>query len=281
MPPVLSKQAAALENHLRGLTVDDLQEILRGHPNLNIGGNKDDLVVRILEREMRILKEGLPIDHITVDDIRSMLRGHRFTIGVGKKAEFAERFMTNLRAVVDAVDVSDPQPRTMPKGAPTSKPEPAPSSQKQPNVTEQPSGVTLMLVNVPENVHPGEQMVVMTPAGQQFMVVVPPGAKPGSQFQIAVPPAEHVPPPAKKPTQPALLHGHKFVLEELKEMCACLGLKVSGNKPDLVQRLEGKMTPRQVELLLEFQKEALKVRVCSNAAATLRVCFPTHVDRCA
>ena len=47
----------------------------------------------------------------------------------------------------------------------------------------------------------------------------------------------------------------------------------------LVQRLEGKMTPRQVELLLEFQKEALKVRVCSNAAATLRVCFPTHVDR--
>ena len=158
------------------MTGPDLKEILRGHPDLKIGGNKDELVARTLERELRILKEGLPIDHIAVENIKCMLRGHRFTIGVGKKAEFAERFMTNLRAVVDAVDVSDPQPHTMPKEAPTSKPEPAPSSQKRPNVTEQPSGVTFMLVNVPENVHPGEQMVVMTPAGQQFMVVVPPGA---------------------------------------------------------------------------------------------------------
>ena len=47
--------------------------------------------------------------------------------------------------------------------------------------------VTLMLVNVPHNVRSGENMVVMTPSGQQYMVVVPPGAGPGSQFQIAVP----------------------------------------------------------------------------------------------
>merc|ERR1719424_170456 len=47
--------------------------------------------------------------------------------------------------------------------------------------------VTLMLVNVPHNVRSGENLVVMTPSGQQYMVVVPPGAGPGSQFQIAVP----------------------------------------------------------------------------------------------
>ena len=51
-------------------------------------------------------------------------------------------------------------------------------------------GLQLMLVNVPANVKPGDQMVVMTPQGQQHMVVVPQGAKPGTQFQIAVPRAE-------------------------------------------------------------------------------------------
>jgi hypothetical protein len=52
----------------------------------------------------------------------------------------------------------------------------------------------LMLVNVPPNVHAGEQMVVMTPTGQQYMVVVPQGAGPNSQFQIAVPrpPEQHM-----------------------------------------------------------------------------------------
>jgi hypothetical protein len=52
---------------------------------------------------------------------------------------------------------------------------------------QQPPQVTLMLVNVPHNVRAGDNMVVMTPSGQQDMVVVPPGAGPGSQFQIAMP----------------------------------------------------------------------------------------------
>ena len=59
--------------------------------------------------------------------------------------------------------------------------------QAAPQQAGQPPGVTLMLVNVPPGVRVGEQMVVMTPAGQQYMVVVPQGAAPGSQFQIAVP----------------------------------------------------------------------------------------------
>ena len=54
--------------------------------------------------------------------------------------------------------------------------------------------VTLMLVNVPPNVRTGEQMVVMTPTGQQYMVIVPAGAGPGSQFQIAVPRQDSAPP---------------------------------------------------------------------------------------
>jgi hypothetical protein len=65
--------------------------------------------------------------------------------------------------------------------------------------------VTLMLVNVPPNVHAGEQMVVMTPTGQQFMVVVPQGAGPGSQFQIAVPRTDpQVMPPMGMPAQPGM-----------------------------------------------------------------------------
>ena len=59
--------------------------------------------------------------------------------------------------------------------------------QQQMQQQQQMPGVTLMLVNVPPNVRVGEQMVVMTPTGQQYMVVVPQGAGPGSQFQIAVP----------------------------------------------------------------------------------------------
>jgi hypothetical protein len=47
--------------------------------------------------------------------------------------------------------------------------------------------VALMGVTVPDNVHAGERMVVMTPSGDQYMVVVPEGSGPGSQFQIAVP----------------------------------------------------------------------------------------------
>ena len=58
----------------------------------------------------------------------------------------------------------------------------------------QQTGVSLMLVTVPPNVRVGEQMVVMTPTGQQSMVVVPQGAGPGSQFQIAVPRDNAAPP---------------------------------------------------------------------------------------
>ena len=69
-------------------------------------------------------------------------------------------------------------------------------TQQQPMAEQQLSSsqVTLMLVNVPPNVHTGEQMVVMTPTGQQYMVIVPQGAGPGSQFQIAVPRSEMVSP---------------------------------------------------------------------------------------
>ena len=49
------------------------------------------------------------------------------------------------------------------------------------------ASLTLMVVTVPDNVHAGERMVVMTPSGEQFMVVVPEGSGPGLQFQIAVP----------------------------------------------------------------------------------------------
>ena len=45
----------------------------------------------------------------------------------------------------------------------------------------------LMVVSVPNSVRPGEHMVVMTPSGHQYIVVVPQGAMPGSQFQICVP----------------------------------------------------------------------------------------------
>ena len=67
---------------------------------------------------------------------------------------------------------------------------PAPQPMMDPQMNPQ---VTLMLVNVPPNVRTGEQMVVMTPTGQQYMVIVPQGAGPGSQFQIAVPRSEMVP----------------------------------------------------------------------------------------
>ena len=58
----------------------------------------------------------------------------------------------------------------------------------------------LMLVNVPDNVRPGEDMVVMTPSGQQYKVVVPPGAGPGSQFKIAVPRSDQMSQPKRART---------------------------------------------------------------------------------
>eukprot|EP00966_Prymnesium_polylepis_P139640 3226595-Prymnesium_polylepis.1 len=59
-----------------------------------------------------------------------------------------------------------------------------------------------MLITVPANVRPGEQMVVMTPQGQEYMVIVPQGAEPGTQFQTAFPRTEshmgHAPAPQPK-----------------------------------------------------------------------------------
>ena len=42
------------------------------------------------------------------------------------------------------------------------------------------------VVTVPPGVSAGDHMVVAMPTGQQFLVVVPPGAPPGAQFQIAM-----------------------------------------------------------------------------------------------
>ena len=76
--------------------------------------------------------------------------------------------------------------------------------QQQMQQQQQMPGVTLMLVNVPPNVRVGEQMVVMTPTGQQYMVVVPQGAGPGSQFQIAVPNQSMPPMPPAAPPLPSI-----------------------------------------------------------------------------
>lgn len=66
----------------------------------------------------------------------------------------------------------------------------APAAQPQPPSQTPPTGpVQLMQFQVPDNAQPGQQMMVCTPQGMQYMVVVPQGATPGSTFQIAVPAA--------------------------------------------------------------------------------------------
>ena len=47
------------------------------------------------------------------------------------------------------------------------------------------SGV--MYVIVPPDTGPGEQMLVLTPAGQQCLVQIPEGAAPGTQFAVQLP----------------------------------------------------------------------------------------------
>lgn len=108
-----------LRNHLSGLIADNLREICRGHPNLPIGGNKPELVDRILPLEVFILKKGVVPDNYTVDDIKCLLRGHKWTIGEGKKEDFIKRYLTNLKSLVELSGVSAPA------AAPTAKPGPA------------------------------------------------------------------------------------------------------------------------------------------------------------
>ena len=98
----------------------------------------------------------------------------------------------------------------MPPGFQSGQPAPgypgmAPQAAMGPGVDPQ---VTLMLVNVPANVRTGEQMVVMTPTGQQYMVIVPAGAGPGSQFQIAVPRSDAMAPSyPQMPMHPGMMGG--------------------------------------------------------------------------
>ena len=64
----------------------------------------------------------------------------------------------------------------------------APARQQHQHGMGHPVTVQLMLVNVPPNVHAGEQMAVTTLTGHKYLIVVPQGAGPSSQFYIAVPP---------------------------------------------------------------------------------------------
>jgi hypothetical protein len=48
-------------------------------------------------------------------------------------------------------------------------------------------GHTLMSVTVPDNTYEGAYMIAQSPSGQQYRVVVPRYAYPGTQFQIIVP----------------------------------------------------------------------------------------------
>jgi len=50
-----------------------------------------------------------------------------------------------------------------------------------------PAGHHVMLVDVPPNHHPGDKVVVRTPFGPDYMVVIPEGAGPNMPFHIAVP----------------------------------------------------------------------------------------------
>ena len=86
--PQVTRIMKELRNHLSGLTVDDLRETCRGHPDLTVGGNKPELIDRIVAREVFILKKGVVPDNYTVDDIKCLLRGHKWTIGEGKKEDF-------------------------------------------------------------------------------------------------------------------------------------------------------------------------------------------------
>lgn len=106
-----------LRNHLSGLTVDDLREICRGHPDLTVGGNKAELIDRIVACEVFILMKGVVPDNYTVDDIKCLIRGHKWTIGEGKKEDFIKRFLTNLKSLVELSGVSAAAPAVNPGGS--------------------------------------------------------------------------------------------------------------------------------------------------------------------
>ena len=59
---------------------------------------------------------------------------------------------------------------------------------------------TMMQVEVPPGMQPGQQMIVQAPNGTKVMVVLPPGLGPGQKFQVAIPagggPPGGPPPPA-------------------------------------------------------------------------------------
>jgi len=66
------------------------------------------------------------------------------------------------------------------------------------DISGQPPRVTPMVVYVPPNVRVGQQILVITPTGQQCAVVVPQGAMPGSPFLILL--------PFEQPQQPQMPH---------------------------------------------------------------------------
>ena len=58
---------------------------------------------------------------------------------------------------------------------------------------------TMMQVEVPPGLQPGQQMIVQAPNGTKVMVVLPPGLGPGQKFQVAIP-AGGPPPPDAAPS---------------------------------------------------------------------------------
>lgn len=98
-----------------------------------------------------------------------------------------------------------------------------------PATSSGPAAVTLMLVSVPAKVGVGEQMVVKTPAGQQFTVIVPAGATPGSQFQIAIPDFKDTPAVATSPASAMATDAAKTAT-----------LDAPKASPDTVGRIEGR-----------------------------------------
>ena len=52
-------------------------------------------------------------------------------------------------------------------------------------------------------------------------------------------------------------------------MCAYYDLKVTGTKADLIERLQGRITPQSMGLLMQFQEAALKVGAPCGRAKSL------------
>jgi hypothetical protein len=52
-------------------------------------------------------------------------------------------------------------------------------------------------------------------------------------------------------------------------MCAYYDLKVTGTKADLIERLKGRITPKSMEILMQFQEAGLKVGATCGRAKSL------------